>query len=270
MFGGVNRAGSPLNNPMFGMPGNASSSMQQIAPFNSAMAGGMVPPGNVAQQSQLQGLERHFNEPPGVNMNMMGPGFHGAQTSPVQNDAQWQGGSMMNMQPKGYKTVCLKAPVLVTSYPFCTTSSVTVYLSILNVSQVICKFWENNMCTKGASCTFAHGAEDLKRLAGSGPAYRRIFPSPLVMRSDDHSLTGVFPAPIASPGLLSPVKMDRYKTKLCLFHLQSRCCKGPHCPYAHGVEELRAPMPPAVLSAFQRFGSGNGAIMGVDFTRLNL
>ena len=24
----------------------------------------------------------------------------------------------------------------------------------------------------------------------------------------------------------APVKMDRYKTKLCLFHLQGRCCKG--------------------------------------------
>ena len=31
---------------------------------------------------------------------------------------------------------------------------------------VICKFWENNMCTKGATCTFAHGMDDLKRFAG--------------------------------------------------------------------------------------------------------
>eukprot|EP00960_Hanusia_phi_P026317 746193-Hanusia_phi.AAC.2 len=217
MFGAVNRSGSPLNNAMFGMPGNSSPSMQQMAPFNNPMAGSIASPGNIPMQNQLQGLERHFNEPPGANMNMMpGPGFHGSQTSPVQIDGQWQGGSMMNMQPKGYKTV-------------------------------ICKFWENNMCTKGASCTFAHGAEDLKRLAGSGPAYR---------------------PPISSPGLLSPVKMDRYKTKLCLFHLQSRCCKGPHCPYAHGVEELRAPMPPAVLSAFQRFGTGNGAEQRVDLAAL--
>jgi hypothetical protein len=41
---------------------------------------------------------------------------------------------------------------------------------------VICKFWENNMCTKGSNCTFAHGTEDLKRFAGSGPAYRSKFP----------------------------------------------------------------------------------------------
>jgi hypothetical protein len=32
---------------------------------------------------------------------------------------------------------------------------------------VICKFWENNMCTKGGTCTFAHGVDDLKRFAGS-------------------------------------------------------------------------------------------------------
>jgi hypothetical protein len=24
---------------------------------------------------------------------------------------------------------------------------------------VICKFWENNMCAKGAGCTFAHGTQ---------------------------------------------------------------------------------------------------------------
>ncbi|EKX39714.1 hypothetical protein GUITHDRAFT_76217, partial [Guillardia theta CCMP2712] len=65
---------------------------------------------------------------------------------------------------------------------------------------VICKFWENNMCAKGASCTFAHGMEELRRYTNA---------------------------------------MERFKTKLCLFHMQGRCCKGPSCPYAHGLQELR-------------------------------
>lgn len=63
---------------------------------------------------------------------------------------------------------------------------------------VICKFWENNMCTKGPTCTFAHGTDDLKRFSSSGPAFRNM----------------------AGPGLPSALKMDRYKTKLCLFHMQ--------------------------------------------------
>jgi hypothetical protein len=39
--------------------------------------------------------------------------------------------------------------------------------------------------------------------------------------------------------------------------MQSRCCKGPHCPYAHGIEELRASIAPGVLNALHsRFGNG--------------
>ncbi len=48
-------------------------------------------------------------------------------------------------------------------------------------------------------------------------------------------------------GCPTALKLDRYKTKLCLFHMQGRCCKGPHCPYAHGIDELRAPLPPGLL-----------------------
>ena len=104
----------------------------------------------------------------------------------------WSPGSQPDMPPKGYKTV-------------------------------ICKFWENNMCAKGSTCTFAHGADELQRFTGSSMA------------------TG-----LTSP---SPLKLDRYKTKLCLFHMQSRCSKGTHCPYAHGMQELRqGPPGPTSLS----------------------
>ena len=102
------------------------------------------------------------------------------------NQVNWSAGSQPDMPPKGYKTV-------------------------------ICKFWENNMCAKGATCTFAHGSEELQRFTGSGVA-----------------------AGLSSP---SPLKLDRYKTKLCLFHMQSRCSKGTHCPYAHGMQELRQGAP---------------------------
>ena len=79
---------------------------------------------------------------------------------------------------------------------------------------VICKFWENNMCAKGASCTFAHGIEELRRYTNAVSMNNGLMAS-------------------------SPLKMERFKTKLCLFHMQGRCCKGPSCPYAHGLQELR-------------------------------
>jgi hypothetical protein len=78
---------------------------------------------------------------------------------------------------------------------------------------VICKFWENNMCAKGSTCTFAHGPDELQRFSAPGLS-----------------------AGLSAP---SPLKLDRFKTKLCLFHMQSRCSKGTHCPYAHGMQELR-------------------------------
>ena len=73
------------------------------------------------------------------------------------------------------------------------------------------------MCAKGSTCTFAHGADELQRFSSSGVT------------------AGLTPP--------SPLKLDRYKTKLCLFHMQSRCSKGSHCPYAHGMQELRAGPP---------------------------
>jgi hypothetical protein len=91
------------------------------------------------------------------NMQLDSPGQHGMAVATAAAAAQLQqqrsavrpgAGSpasaamgnlffqLSDMPPKGYKTV-------------------------------ICKFWENNMCTKGATCTFAHGVDDLKRFAGA-------------------------------------------------------------------------------------------------------
>ena len=168
------------------------------------------------QQSQSQALEMARMQmqglaAAGMMQRQAGPGGH------ANDNMHAQGGVQGDWTPKGYKTV-------------------------------ICKFWEKNVCTKGPACTFAHGADELKRFTTCVPALRS--------------------AP-AGPGLgtmsSAPLKMDRYKTKLCLFHLQGRCCKGPHCPYAHGMDQLRGAMPPTLLSALhQRLSSSAvGSVQGL-------
>jgi len=160
--------------------------------------------------------------PGGMGPGGMGPGGMGVGMYPQQMDfaqqmmqqaqakglnwAQHQQQMQPDMPPKGFKTV-------------------------------ICKFWENNMCAKGASCTFAHGQDDLQRYPGAGSGGPGMHPP-------------------------SPLKLDRYKTKLCLFFAEGRCCKGPHCPYAHGYEELRS-APPGSLPMNKEdmaalFGAGGG------------
>mmetsp|Transcript_10658 Transcript_10658/g.24312 ORF Transcript_10658/g.24312 Transcript_10658/m.24312 type:complete len:490 (-) Transcript_10658:177-1646(-) len=138
-------------------------------------------------------LEQHYNTPMGnapLQTQMLHQTQQGMLNIPDLLSQQYLQGQfrqnwpqMPEMPPKGFKTV-------------------------------ICKFWENNMCAKGANCTFAHGLEELRRYTNAASLNNGLMAS-------------------------SPLKMERFKTKLCLFHMQGRCCKGPSCPYAHGLQELR-------------------------------
>eukprot|EP00802_Teleaulax_amphioxeia_P003377 Tamp_03380.p1 GENE.Tamp_03380~~Tamp_03380.p1 ORF type:complete len:1075 (+),score=262.02 Tamp_03380:165-3389(+) len=177
---------------------------QQQQQMNSKALSGNVPAMMAAQMLQHGQLPPQLLQQLSPNMmsnrelmiqaqQQLGQQQQLQQQLQMQNQkVNWSPGSQPDMPPKGYKTV-------------------------------ICKFWENNMCAKGSTCTFAHGADELQRFTGSSMA------------------TG-----LTSP---SPLKLDRYKTKLCLFHMQSRCSKGTHCPYAHGMQELRqGPPGPTSLS----------------------
>jgi hypothetical protein len=137
-------------------PSSSPSPYHQQQAYNSNTG-----PDEVAELFAQSHLDRPAS-PTGRGMNMRGSRgtppeqqgyplheFIDLQEVPDEDQAQGQsergaGWQFQDAPPKGYKTV-------------------------------ICKFWENNMCTKGPTCTFAHGTEDLKRFAGSGPAYRSRF-----------------------------------------------------------------------------------------------
>lgn len=96
----------------------------------------------------------------------------------------------------------------------------------------LCNFHVRGACTKGQSCPFAHGAEDLL----PSPDFEKTSVCPVMLNNGKcdkprcryaHSADELRSA----PGLL--------KTKMCSFHLNGLCVVGEACRFAHTVEELR-------------------------------
>ena len=67
---------------------------------------------------------------------------------------------------------------------------------------VLCRYHQMARCTRGASCTYAHGEAELQS---------------------------------------SQRQPANYKTVLCEFHQRGMCGYGSQCSFAHGSSELRAP-----------------------------
>lgn len=80
-----------------------------------------------------------------------------------------------------------------------------------SVKRTFCKFWQENKCTKGDACTFAHGHDEIGQ------------PIPDEMRP-------------AKSGDGSRKKI------LCKFWQEGKCSKGPGCTFAHGDHELGKPI----------------------------
>lgn len=81
----------------------------------------------------------------------------------------------------------------------------------------ICWHYIRGRCYKGATCSFAHGEEELR---APGPPTNRT----------------------PALGVDSPL----YKTRLCKHFRDGTCATGDACSFAHGEAELRDPPPPAV------------------------
>ena len=73
-----------------------------------------------------------------------------------------------------------------------------------------------NSCSKGNSCHFAHGNTELRR------------------RNEE--------LPVEVKFKMMNVPYNNYKTQVCKYYAQSKNCHyGKNCTYAHGDEETRAP-----------------------------
>mmetsp|Transcript_20775 Transcript_20775/g.48574 ORF Transcript_20775/g.48574 Transcript_20775/m.48574 type:complete len:359 (-) Transcript_20775:108-1184(-) len=86
-----------------------------------------------------------------------------------------------------------------------------------SVKRTFCKFWQENKCTKGDACTFAHGDHEIGQ-----PIYSDGW-APTAKGGND--LAGV-----------------SRKKIMCKFWQDGKCSKGPGCTFAHGEQEIGQPI----------------------------
>jgi len=95
----------------------------------------------------------------------------------------------------------------------------------------LCSFHKMGACKNGASCSFAHGEQDLF----PSPDFERTSVCPVMLRFGQCDRPGCRYAHAGeelrtAPGLL--------KTKMCSFFQKGDCVVGEACRFAHRVEEL--------------------------------
>ncbi|CAE7830008.1 unnamed protein product [Symbiodinium sp. CCMP2592] len=86
-----------------------------------------------------------------------------------------------------------------------------------SVKRTFCKFWQENKCTKGDACTFAHGDHEIGQ----------------PIHNDSWAPTG--------KGQGNDQTVSRKKI-ICKFWQDGKCSKGPGCTFAHGEQELGQPI----------------------------
>merc|ERR1719428_367889 len=96
----------------------------------------------------------------------------------------------------------------------------------------LCVFAPHGLCSRGASCHYAHGEAELRK----PPDFSKTSICPKLIRGEvcnDANCTYTHHAEELKelPGML--------KTKICRFHAHlGRCVLGSRCRFAHGTEEL--------------------------------
>ncbi|CAJ1421718.1 unnamed protein product [Effrenium voratum] len=110
------------------------------------------------------------------------------------------------------------------------------------VKRTFCKFWQENKCTKGDACTFAHGDHEIGQ-----PIHIDSCWAPAKQGND--------------------VSVSRKKI-ICKFWQEGKCSKGPGCTFAHGDQELGQPINAemARLFASRRSDLCNGINSGAKST----
>ncbi|CAE7941204.1 unnamed protein product [Symbiodinium necroappetens] len=85
------------------------------------------------------------------------------------------------------------------------------------VKRTFCKFWQENKCTKGDACTFAHGDHEIGQ-----PIHNDSWAPTAKGQGNDQNVSR--------------------KKIICKFWQDGKCSKGPGCTFAHGEQELGQPI----------------------------
>lgn len=108
----------------------------------------------------------------------------------------------------------------------------------------LCKHFETNggQCSKGNSCHYAHGMQELRRRDDPLPAE-------LMMK-------------------MMNIPYNNYKTQLCKFWVQEGKCRfNKNCSYAHGDHELRKPyeaLPKDINAAYFKNSNTQAPVGGFE------
>jgi hypothetical protein len=100
------------------------------------------------------------------------------------------------------------------------------------VKSKLCVFWQNNLCKRGDSCTYAHGTAELQTAPD-------LVKTSLCRNMTNGSCT-IEGCPFAHSTRELRSTDNVYKTKICsVWATGKRCWDGALCRYAHGESELR-------------------------------
>eukprot|EP00930_Biecheleria_cincta_P076594 TRINITY_DN63800_c0_g1_i1.p1 TRINITY_DN63800_c0_g1~~TRINITY_DN63800_c0_g1_i1.p1 ORF type:complete len:244 (+),score=39.63 TRINITY_DN63800_c0_g1_i1:122-853(+) len=115
-----------------------------------------------------------------------------------------------------------------------------------------CKFWQRGRCKRGASCTYAHGEQDVKEMPNlTKTSLCRDFMATGSCASAECTF---------AHGMRELRATDKFfKTSICSWFQNGQCHLGQDCRYAHDESELREKQVPALPIVGKKQRSSNRA-----------
>jgi len=130
---------------------------------------------------------------------------------------------------------------------------------MVDVKRTICKFFEEGTCDKGGYCSFAHGAHEIGVPVVCEAVVKRSVCRFFLQGNCDKGSNCAFAHGVHEVGTLIPKipgvdvptighgggsnPQPTSKRTICQFWLQGMCTKGDSCGFAHGYEQIGAPVP---------------------------
>ncbi len=104
----------------------------------------------------------------------------------------------------------------------------------------LCNKWRQGMCPFGDKCTYAHGQQELRRVAPEVLMQQQMLAAQQGLMQGMSGTQEGGAAPQQGRHAGDQKSQIYYKTRLCIRFMQSGyCVKGNECTFAHGYDDLR-------------------------------